>query len=93
MKSESAVFFVSAAKYDCFKANDSSVCRIALLGFAIRINAPVNMKEGDNQRDQDKGLDSPSPYLLGSLPRGSLFPYSHPHPAGVLVILVKPPEH
>ena len=42
------------------------------------------MKEGDNQRDQDKGLDSPSPYLLGSLPRGSLFPYSHPHPVGVL---------
>ena len=45
------------------------------------------MKEGDNQRDQDKGLDSPSPYLLGSLPRGSLFPYSHPHPVGVLVEL------
>ena len=31
---------------------DSSVCRIALLGFAIQINTPVNMKEGDNQRDQ-----------------------------------------
>ena len=28
----------------------------------------VNMKEGDNQRDQDKGLDSPSPCPLGFLP-------------------------
>ena len=45
------------------------------------------MKEGDNQRDQDKGLDSPSPYLLGSLPRGSLFPYPYPHPVGVLAKL------
>ena len=26
------------------------------------------MKEGDNQRDQDKGLDSPSPCPLGFLP-------------------------
>ena len=26
-------------------------------------------------------LGAPSPYLLGSLPRGSLFPYSHPHSA------------
>ena len=62
-------------------ATDSSVCRTALLGFAIRVGTPVNMKEGDNQRDQDKGLDSPSPCPLGSLPRGSLFPYSHPHSA------------
>ena len=50
------------------QATDSSFCRIALLGFAIRIDAPVNMKEGDNQRDQDKGLDSPSPCPLGFLP-------------------------
>ena len=34
------------------QATDSSFCRIALLGFAIPINALVNMKEGDNQRDQ-----------------------------------------
>ena len=26
-------------------------------------------------------LGAPSPYLLGSLPRGSLFPYSHLHSA------------
>ena len=77
------------------------------------MNAPVNMKEGDNQRDQDKGLDSPSPCPLGFLPNqlfllsdvrsgsiakamlsvASLFPYSHPHPVGVLAKLVKPPEH
>ena len=31
---------------------DSSFCRTALLGFAIRVGTPVNMKEGDNQRDQ-----------------------------------------
>ena len=49
-------------------ATDSSVCRTALLGFAIRVGTPVNMKEGDNQRDQDKGLDSPSPCPLGFLP-------------------------
>ena len=89
----SSIFIVSAAKYDCFKATDSSVCRIALLGFAIRVNAPVNMKEGENQRDQDKGLDSPSPCPLGFLPLGSLFPYPSPHPVGVLAELVKPPEH
>ena len=35
---------------------DSSFCRTALLGFAIRINTLVNMKEGDNQRDQGEGL-------------------------------------
>ena len=34
------------------QATDSSFCRIALLGFAIRVGTPVNMKEGDNQRDQ-----------------------------------------
>ena len=89
----SSIFIVSAAKYDCFKATDSSVCRIALLGFAIRVNAPVNMKEGDNQRDQDKGLDSPYPCPLGFLPLGSLFPYPYPHPVGVWVELVKLPEH
>ena len=44
----SSIFIVSAAKYDCFKATDSSVCRIALLGFAIRVDTLVNMKEGDN---------------------------------------------
>ena len=89
----SSIFIVSAAKYDCFKATDSSVCRIALLGFAIRVDALVNMKEGDNQREQDKGLDSPSPCPLGFLPLGSLFPYPYPHPVGVLVELVKLPEH
>ena len=47
----SSIFIVSAAKYDCFKATDSSVCRIALLGFAIRINTLVNINEGKNQRD------------------------------------------
>ena len=30
---------------------DSSFCEIALLGFAIRINALVNIDEGKNQRD------------------------------------------
>ena len=89
----SSIFIVSAAKYDCFKATDSSVCRIALLGFAIRVDALVNMKEGANQGDQDKGLDSPSPCPLGFLPLGSLFPYPYPHPVGVLVELVKLPEH
>ena len=68
-------------------ATDSSVCRTALLGFAIRVGTPVNMKEGDNQRDQDKGLDSPSPCPLGFLPLGSLFPYPYPYPAGVLAKL------
>ena len=33
-------------------ATDSSFCRTALLGFAIRMGALVDMKEGDNQRDQ-----------------------------------------
>ena len=74
-------------------ATGSSVCRTALLGFAIRMGTLVNMKEGDNQRDQDKGLDSPSPCPLGFLPLGSLFPYPYPHPVGVLAELVKPPEH
>ena len=69
------------------KATDSAICRTALLGFAIQIDAPVNMKEGDNQRDQDKGLDSPSPCPLGFLPLGSLFPYPYPHPVGVLAKL------
>ena len=35
---------------------DSSFCRTALLGFAIRVDTLVNMKEGDNQRDQGEGL-------------------------------------
>ena len=69
------------------KATDSAICRTALLGFAIRVGTPVNMKEGDNQRDQDKGLDSPSPCPLGFLPLGSLFPYPYPHPVGVLAEL------
>jgi len=30
---------------------DSAFCRIALLGFAIRINTLVNIDEGKNQRD------------------------------------------
>ena len=78
----SSIFIVSAAKYDCFKATDSSVCRIALLGFAIRVDALVNMKEGDNQRDQDKGLDSPSPCPLGFLPLAPSF-LTHTHtPSG-----------
>ena len=68
-------------------ATGSSVCRTALLGFAIRMGTLVNMKEGDNQRDQDKGLDSPSPCPLGFLPLGSLFPYPYPHPVGVLAEL------
>ena len=38
-------------------------------------------------------LGAPSPYPLGFLPRGSLFPYSHPHPVGALAELVKLPEH
>ena len=74
-------------------ATGSSVCRTALLGFAIRMGTLVNMKEGDNQRDQDKGLDSPSPCPLGFLPLGSLFPYPYPHPVGVWAELVKLPAH
>ena len=63
-------------------ATDSSVCRTALLGFAIRVGTPVNMKEGDNQRDQDKGLDSPSPCPLGFLPLAPSF-LTHTHtPSG-----------
>ena len=63
-------------------ATDSSVCRTALLGFAIRMGTLVNMKEGDNQRDQDKGLDSPSPCPLGFLPLAPSF-LTHTHtPSG-----------
>ena len=47
----SSIFIVSAAKYDRFKATDSSFCGIALLGFAIQINTHVNINEGKNQRD------------------------------------------
>ena len=40
------------------------------------------MKEGDNQRDQDKGLDSPSPCPLGFLPLTPSF-LTHTHtPSG-----------
>ena len=40
------------------------------------------MKEGDNQRDQDKGLDSPSPCPLGFLPLAPPF-LTHTHtPSG-----------
>ena len=40
------------------------------------------MKEGDNQRDQDKGLDSPSPCPLGFLPLAPSF-LTHTHtPSG-----------
>ena len=38
--------------YLSWQATDSSFCRTALLGFAIRVDTLVNMKEGDNQRDQ-----------------------------------------
>ena len=38
--------------YLSWQATDSSFRKIILLGFAIQINTPVNMKEGDNQRDQ-----------------------------------------
>ena len=38
------------------QATDSAICVIALLGFAIQIDTPVNMKEGDNQRNQGEGL-------------------------------------
>lgn len=43
------------------QAPDSSLCRIALLGFAIPVNNVATMSEGDNQREQDKGLAAPNP--------------------------------
>ena len=68
--------------YLSWQATDSSFCRTALLGFAIRVDTLVNMKEGDNQRDQDKGLDSPSPCPLGFLPLAPSF-LTHTHtPSG-----------
>ena len=68
--------------YLSWQATDSSFCRTALLGFAIRVDTLVNMKEGDNQRDQDKGLDSPSPCPLGFLPLApSFLTQTHP-PSG-----------
>ena len=68
--------------YLSWQATDSSFCRTALLEFAIRVGTPVNMKEGDNQRDQDKGLDSPSPCPLGFLPLAPSF-LTHTHtPSG-----------
>ena len=64
------------------QATDSAICVIALLGIAIQIDTPVNMKEGDNQRDQDKGLDSHSPCPLGFLPLAPSF-LTHTHtPSG-----------
>ena len=33
------------------QATDSAICRIALLGFAIRVGTLVNINEGKNQRD------------------------------------------
>ena len=64
------------------QATDSSFCRTALLGFAIQIDAIVNINEGKNQRDQDKGLDSPSPCPLGFLPLAPTF-LTHTHtPSG-----------
>ena len=42
-------------------ATDSSIRRIALLGFAIQINTPVNMDEEDDQREQGEGLAVPLP--------------------------------
>ena len=65
---------------------DSSFCLTALLGFAIRINTLVNMKEGDNQRDQGEGLP-PLSLSLRFSPSCSHFPYPYPHPVGVLVKL------
>ena len=68
--------------YLSWQATDSSFCRTALLGFAIRVDTLVNMKEGDNQRDQDKGLDRPSPCPLGFLPLAPSF-LTHTHtPSG-----------
>ena len=87
------VFLLYHSALPAIAATDSSVCRTALLGFAIPFNNVAAIHAGDNQRDQDKGLDSPSPCPLGFLPRGSLFPYPYPHPVGVLAELVKPPEH
>ena len=46
---------------------DSSFCRTALLGFAIRVGTPVNMNEGKNQvirKTTAKQLQSP-PSRLG----------------------------
>ncbi len=37
--------------FDEVGKGDSAFCRIALLGFAIRINTLVNINEGKNQRD------------------------------------------
>ena len=44
-----------SSDYDS-KATDSSFCRTALLGFAIRVGTLVNMKEEDNQRDQENNF-------------------------------------
>ncbi len=43
------------------QATDSSVCGVALLGFAILCDNVAAMNEGDNQREQDKGLAAPNP--------------------------------
>ena len=65
-----------------FKADDSSFCGVALLGFAIQINNLTAMCAGDNQREQGKGLGCPSPCPLGFLPRAPSF-LTHTHLAGV----------
>ena len=36
-------------------------CRVALLGFAILCDNVATMCEGENQREQDKGLAAPNP--------------------------------
>ena len=64
-----------------YQATDSSVCRTALLGFAIRVDTLVNINEGDNQRDQGEGLLPLSLSLMFS-PSCSLFPYPYPYPLG-----------
>ena len=63
--------------YLSWQATDSSFCRTALLEFAIRVGTPVNMKEGDNQRDQGKGLPPLSLFLRFS---PSWLPLSLPIP-------------
>ena len=73
-------------------ATDSSVCRIALLGFAILFDNVATINEGKNQREQDQGLSSPSPCPLGSLPRAPSF-LTHTHtPLGCWLNLYNHPN-
>ena len=44
-----------------FQKRTSAICLVALLGFAILFNNVAAMNEGDNQREQDKGLAAPNP--------------------------------